>query len=602
MKLWTSALLRYERAFRLLPCAATANRRSFLLRFPQFLRLTLGVSLLALGACSRQQPRADIVLINGAEPQSLDPHIVTGQPDGRVAGALFEGLLQFDPRTGDAIPAIAERFDVSPDGLTYTFHLRSNAVWSTGEAITAADFVWSWQRALAPETGADYAGQLFYIRNAEGYCTGQTNAATGRRYTASDVAVRALDDRTLRVELVAPTAFFPDLCAFRTLAAVPRRAIEKYGDRWVRAPDVPFSGAFTLDFWRINDRIRLRRNPRYWNAAGVRVETVDYLPHNNPAFCLNALLTGEVDIILDKRRVPAELLDVLRQKPYAHPFDYLAVFFYRYNVTKKPFNDPRVRQALALAVDKRRIVERITRGGEAPATHLTPPGIGEYVPPEGLGYDPVVARKLLKEAGYPGGQGFPLFRYLTPNTVQGEQVAVELREMWQRELGVRMEIQQLEWKVFLHEQSRTNFDVSFSSWIGDYKDPNTFLDMFMANNGNNRTGWNNPRYDALMRAANSQVDRKKRAALLREAETILVRDDVPIVPEYFEKGILFFDPDKIEGIYPNLLDEHPASALRRKKPEDRKQKAEVRSQKSEVGSQKADGTRLTPHASRLTLH
>lgn len=522
--------------------------------------------LLLPAACSRQPPRADLVLVNGAEPQSLDPAIVSGQPDGRVVSSLFEGLLQFDAKSGDPVPAIAERYQVSSDGLTYTFHLRRNALWSTGEPITAHDFVWSWRRAAAPETGGDYAGQLFYIKNAEAFCTGQTNPATGRRFTGEDMGVRALDDRTLRVELVAPTPFFPDLAAFRTLAVVPRRAIEKYGDRWVRAPDTPFSGAFTLQSWRVNDRIRVVKNPRYWNAAAVKVNTIDFLPQHDPNFCLNIFLQGDADLIFDKRRMPAELMDKLRDEPYYQGFEILSTFFYRYNVTRPPFNDPRVRRAMGMAVDRRHIVQNITRGGERIASGITPPSTRGYEAPEGLRRDPEAARKLLAEAGYPGGKGFPLFRYLMPNTVQSAQIAVELKSMWQRELGLRMEVQPMEWKVFLSEQSKTNFDVSYSAWIGDYNDPNTFLDMFMTRNGNNRTGWSNPRYDALMREANSEVDAKKRLALLKQAETILVREDAPVVPLYYEKGINLYRPDEIGGIWGNLLDEHAVSAMYRKRP------------------------------------
>jgi len=330
--------------------------------------------LLLCSACSRREPRADLVLVNGAEPQSLDPAIVSGQPDGRAASSLFEGLLQFDPKYGEPIPAIAERYDLSPDGLTYTFHLRSNALWSTGEPITAQDFVWSWRRAAAPETAADYAGQLFYIKNAEAYCTGQTNPITGRRYTGEDMGVRALDDRTLRVELVAPTPFFPDLCAFRTLAVVPRQAIERHGDRWVRASDTPFSGPFMLHSWRVNDRIRVVKNPRYWDAANVKVNTVDFLPQSDPNFCLNIFLQGDADFIFDKRRMPSELMDKMRDEPWFHGFEVLSTFFYRYNVTREPFKDARVRQALGMAVDKQRIVENITRGGEKIAGAMTPPG------------------------------------------------------------------------------------------------------------------------------------------------------------------------------------------------------------------------------------
>ena len=531
-------------------------------RLPRFTR-SAAVLFLALSAalflsgCASSEPPADLTIINGAEPESLDPAIITGQPDGRVVGSLFEGLTRIDPKTADALPAIAERWDLSPDGTVYTFHLRSNAVWSTGEPITAQDFVYSWQRVLDPNTASDYAGQLFYIKNGEDFNAGKiTNSAL--------LGVKALDARTLRVDLESPTPFFLDLCAFRTLAVVHRATLEKYGDRWMKAPNRPLSGAYTLDFWRVNDKIRVRKNPRYWDAANVLNEIVDFIPCDQPNVALNLYETGGADIIWDKGLVPAELMDLLRKRPDCHNFDYLGTYFYRYNVTKKPFDDPRVRTALALAVDKQRIVERITKAGEKVATHLTPKGMANYRPPEGIGYDPNAARKLLADAGFPEGKGFPPFQYLFNSSRGHEQIAIELKDMWKKELGIEMELHQVEWKVYLSEQSKTNYHVCRSSWIGDYKDPNTFLDMFLSNNGNNRTGWNNPRYDALIKEANRQIDPKKREALLQQAETILIHDELPIVPLYFYVGINFYNPDRIEGIYPNLLDEHPINGIRKK--------------------------------------
>ncbi len=522
------------------------------------LALTLTAALI-LTACSSNEPPADLTIINGAEPESLDPAIITGQPDGRVVGSLFEGLTRLDPKTADAVPAIAERWDLSPDGTIYTFHLRSNAVWSTGEPITAPDFVYSWQRVLDPNTASDYAGQLFYIKNGEDFNAGKIK-------DPAQLGVKALDARTLRVELDSPTPFFLDLCAFRTLAVVPRATIEKHGDRWMKARPLPLSGAYTLDFWRVNDKIRVRKNPRYWDAANVLNQIVDFIPCDQPNVALNLYETGAADIIWDKGLVPAELMDLLRQRPDCHNFDYLGTYFYRYNVNHKPFDDPRVRQALALAVDKQRIVERITKAGEKVATHLTPKGMSNYRPPEGLGYNPDAARKLLADAGFPGGKNFPPFQYLFNSSRGHEQIAIELKDMWKKELGIEMELRQVEWKVYLTEQSKLNFHLSRSSWIGDYKDPNTFLDMFMSNNGNNRTGWNNPRYDALIKDANRQTDPKKREPLLQQAETLLIRDDLPIVPLYFYVGVTFYHPDRIEGIHPNLLDEHPINRIRRKSP------------------------------------
>jgi oligopeptide transport system substrate-binding protein len=520
--------------------------------------LAAGMAILTAG-CVRSNPRADLVIINGAEPESLDPAIVTGQPDLRVVSAMFEGLTRNDPVTAAPVPGLAERWDISSDGCTYVFHLRTNALWSTGEPITAADFTYSWLRILNPATAADYAGQLFYVKNASAYNSGQLK-------DAAQVGVRALDARTFQVELERPTAFFLDLCAFQTLAVVPRQTIEHFGDRWLMADPLPVSGAYLLEEWRINDKVRLRKNPRYWDAANTKLDTIDILPIGSPITALNLYETGAADVVWDKGLVPTELLDVLINRPDFHRFDYLATYFLRLNTTRPPFNDPRVRRALALAIDKDRIVHKITRAGEKTASHLTPPGIANYTPPEGLTYNPAAARRLLAESGFPDGNGFRAFRYLF-NAVAGgssrlhEKIAIEIQQMWKEELGLQIELRQVEWKVFLASQSALDYDVCWSSWIGDYTDPNTFLDLFMSQNGNNRTGWKNNGYDQLMLAANREVDRTQRASLLRDAEKILVAQELPIIPLYFYVGLSYYDGQRISGIYPNLIDQHPLNAI-----------------------------------------
>jgi oligopeptide transport system substrate-binding protein len=537
------------------------SQRARVLRWKAiFCVLTSGFCLLASG-CIRSDPPADLTILNGAEPETLDPALLTGQPEFRVVIGLFEGLMRLDPKTARPIPGLAGSFEISPDGRVYTFHLRTNLVWSTGGPITADDVVYSWIRALNPATASDYAGQLFYLKNGEDFNAGKIK-------DPSLVGVHALDKFTVRVELNRPTPFFLDICALPITYAVPRQTIEKYGDRWIMARPLPSSGPYELVYWRLNDKVRLRKNPRYWDAAQTQSDIIDLLPVGSPSAALNLYMNGQADIVWDKELVPTELVDLLLKRPDFHQFNYLATYFIRFNVTQKPFDDPRVRQALALAIDKERIVRKITRAGEQPASHLVPEGTANYLPVQGLGYDPARARKLLAEAGYPDGRGFPRFEY-TFNAAAGgaaeihQNIAIELQQMWRDQLGIHMDLRQLEWKVYLSAMDHLDYSLARSSWIGDYNDPQTFLGMFTSNDGNNRTGWKSAAYGTLITGANEQTDLKKREEIFQSAETMLVSNQVPIVPLFFYVGINYFDTNKIQGIYENILDDHPLQCIRK---------------------------------------
>tara|TARA_Y100001934_G_scaffold268589_1_gene350850 strand:+ start:2906 stop:4516 length:1611 start_codon:yes stop_codon:yes gene_type:complete len=521
--------------------------------------------LLLASACYRAPEPADLTIINGSEPETLDPALITSIADSRIVRGLFEGLTRLNGETARAEPALAEHWQISEDGTRYTFYLRKNARWSTGEPITSSDVVYSWQRVLDPKTAADYAGQLYFVKNAEAFNTGKWNPLTNRKYAADEVAVYAIDAHTVEVELVGPTAFFLDLCAFPTLAVVPRFWIEKHADKWIIEQPLPVNGPYQLDFWKLNDRVRVRANPHHWSNIHPPCRIVDFIPMSSPTTALNLYDAGDADIIWDKSLIPSALMDVLRERPDCHSFGYLGSYFFRFNTTRKPFDDVRVRQALSMAIDKRRIVENITKAGEQVADHFVPKGTADYESPEGLHHDPERARKLLAEAGFPGGQGFPNFTYLMNNAPIDAQISVELQAMWEKELGINMEIRQSEWKVYLNEQSALNFDISRSSWIGDYNDANTFLDMFMSNSGNNRTGWKSEPYDKLIRTANLQTDKDKRRKMLQQAESMIIREEAIIAPMYFYAGVNFFDPEKIKGIYFNLLDEHPVHLIRKVK-------------------------------------
>jgi len=517
------------------------------------------VSFLCLsffGGCSlddlkpRKAGRETFVLNNGSEPQTLDPALMTGVPEMTVAEALFEGLTAYDPKTLAPVPAAAESWEVSADGLRYTFHLR-RCFWSDGTPVTAHDFVYAWERVLRPETAAQYAYQLFYIKNGRAY-----NSGTLKDF--SQVGVRASDERTLVVELEAPTPFFVSLTSFGTLYPVKRECVERHGDSWTRPGNLVGNGAFVLREWRQNRYILLERNAHYWEPA--RMPRIKVLAVDNSDTALKMYITGEVDYL---KSVPALKVPILRKRPDCRCCPYLGISFLRVNVTRKPLSDPRVRHALSLAIDREAICRNILRGGHVPAVSFTPPGLPGYEPPKRKLSDPEVARRLLAEAGYPVGRGFPEIRYLYNTSETHRQIAVEIQDAWRRNLGIRVSLVNQEWKVYLKTIELLDYDVARGGWIGDYLDPNTFLDLFVTGGGNNRTGWSNADYDRHIRAA-ARSGGAERVAHFHRAESILL-DEMPVIPLYYSANVYLVRPD-VEGLYDNILDVHPMKYLSIKQP------------------------------------
>ena len=509
------------------------------------------LACLSLSSC-QTRPRADLVLCNGAEPQTLDPALVSGQLEGRLCSALYEGLTRRDSR-GKSIPAAAKSWDISPDGKTYTFHLRPDLRWSNGDPVTSSDYRESWLRALHPNTASPYAEIFFGISNAQEFNQGKS--------PAESVGLQTPDPLTLRVQLTHPLPYFPSLTSFTTYLPVHQATVTKYGDRWAQPGTWVGNGPYRLLDWKINDRVSLEKNPLYHSPERIRLQRIDALAVTRASTAFNLYSSGQADLLLDKGLIPSLMLPQLRGRPDFHPGPLFATYFYRFNVTRPPFQDVRVRRAFALAIDKETIVERITRGNEPIAQSLTPRGIADYHPPEGLPSDPTTAQGLLKLAGFPEGRGFPRVSLLYNKSELNEQIAVEIQAQWKRVLGVEVELRNQEWATYLRSLDELDFDIARSSWVGDYDDPNTFLDCFVTGRGNNRTGWSDPTYDSLLNQALAEPNPTKRLQLLASAETILVSQALPIIPLYHFVGCLMFDPNQWEGLYPNLLDEHPFSEI-----------------------------------------
>ena len=522
---------------------------------------TLAIASLLLAACSDVAPvdraleKNELIWSNGTEIQGLDPHIVTGVPENRIMMALCEGLTSYNPRGGTPEPGVAERWDISPDGRLYHFHLRKDARWHNGDPVTAHDFVWSWKRLLTAPLAAQYANMLYPLENAERYFKGE-------EMDFAQVGVQALGDHLLQVRMHSPTPYFISLLAHYSTFAVHRPTVEKHGamdDRnspWTRPENFVCNGPFKLEEWHKDRYLRVVKTDTYWDAERVRLDAVRYLPIDKTTTEERMFRAGQLHLT---STVPPEQIASWKGDPRMHIDPYFGTYFYRLNTTRPPLDDVRVRHALSLALDRRTIVEKVAVGNESPANSFTPPQpeIGFMLDTE-LHFDPARARALLAEAGYPGGQGIRPLELLY-NTSEGHRkVAEGVQEMWRQHLGIDVRLLNQDWKVYLQKQRELQYDISRAGWIGDYEDPNTFLDIMVTDRGNNETGWSNREYDRLVARAASQRGAKRIQTLLR-AERILMQDR-PVLPLYVYTTKYLKHPD-VKGWHANLLDNHPPKHL-----------------------------------------
>jgi len=508
-----------------------------MLRIPRVAAALAVLALFACGGCAKRETTADegnrtrtLLIGNKAEPATLDPQVLNAFTDMRVAMTLFEGLTVLDDATAKPLPGAAERWDISPDGLVYTFHLRANGKWSNGDPVTAEDFVYSFRRILTPALASVYAYMLWPIKNAEAFNTGKLK-------DFSAVGITAADARTLRVTLERPTAYLLALAAHSTWFPVPRGTVEKFGKMetrdtlWTRPGNLVGNGAFVLTEWKPNARITVAKNPHYWNAAKNQLERVQFFPIEKSDAEELAYRAGQLHVTFS---VPTSKIAVYRQQsPERLRVDpYLESSYLSINVTKPPLNNPKVRRALAMALNRAAICERIYGGTRTPAFTIVPPNCGGYNAPAGQKEDFATARALLAEAGFSGGAGLPALPLQVENDDKTPKAAEIIQAIWLKELGVKTTIEQVEQKTGLQNLQTLAYSLGLSGWIADYPDPYTFLETFRKGNGNNFTGWGSPAYDALLDEAGNTVDPAKRLALLQRAEAVLL-EEIPAAPLNF---------------------------------------------------------------------
>ena len=524
-------------------------------RFGSYLIVTLALVLVGCsgGETRVTQGNAEGVLhfANGAEPQTLDPHVSTGKPESYIQDALLEGLISLNPFTLEPEPEMAERWEISEDGRRYRFHIRDEAKWSNGDPLTAEDFRWSWWRALQPALGNLYVYMLYAVENAEAYATGEID-------DFEEVGVKVVDDNILEVTLAEPTPYFLQLLNHHATYPVHRQTLEALGSPtsrfspWDRPGTMITNGAFELDEWIINRRLVVKKSDSYWDKNEIDLEGIVFYPTENVSTEERMFRSGQLHrtsvLPLDKVPVYRDAAD-----PAFQSERYLGSYFYRFNTTREPFDDARVRKAMAMAVDRKLLLDTLTFGTDEPSYAITPPGTLGYQPPKLFDFDPESARTLLAEAGYPNGEGFPEVKLLFNTNESHRKFAVAIQQMWKQHLNIDVALVNQEWKVYLDTVTQKDYDIARAGWIGDYVDPNTFLDMWVTDGGNNRTGWSSEEYDRIVLRETPKIpDQTERFESFYRAETILM-EAMPILPiyTYSTKRLV---SSNVKGMTPNILD------------------------------------------------
>lgn len=489
---------------------------------------------------------------NGAEPQSLDPQMISGVPEHRIYQALFEGLMIASPSTGNPVYGMAESYTVSKDMKTYTFKLRKGLKWSDGTPITARTVVDSWLRNLNPETGSQYASLLTdVIVGAAEYNSGKAGP--------SAVQIKYIDLQTFQFSTVIPAPFAVSMLCHYAFSIVPLHVIKKYGPDWTLPEHWVSNGPYVLKEHTPNDKIVVEKNPNYWDAANVKIDRIIFYAVEDYATTYKMYLNGEID--WNCNPPPTDKVAEAKARPQK---DFLitpelGIYYYGFNMQIPPFNDKRVRQAFTMVKGRQDACEKILQAGQVPAAALTPAFAG-YTPPKGYAEDDEQAKKLLADAGYPGGKGFPKVTLLYNTSSTHKKLAEFWQQRWEQVLGVKVELVNQEWATYLESRKdgkMGGFNLARAGWIADYQDPYNFLFMFKPDNVDfNDTRWANPKYIELINKGNALPAGAERNKLFAEAEKLLIEDDVVIMPIYYYVSQNMINTNVWVGWYPNLLDSH----------------------------------------------
>ncbi len=486
----------------------------------------------------------ELAVVVGPEPDTIDPALNSAVDGGTLIVHAFEGLMTLD-ENASPVAGQAESWDISEDGLTYTFHLRDGLKWSDDSDLVASDFVYSWNRAIAPETAADYEYMFDCI---EGYAEGELN-------------VTAVDDKTLEVKLVTATPYFLELCAFPAYAPVKEDIVEADPDGWTLSPETYVgNGPYKMASWDHNSQIVMVKNPNYWNAENVVADQITFKLMEDDSAQLAAYENGEV-VMIDS--VPNDEIPTLESRDDYHVVGQLGTYYISFNTQDEILSNPLVRKALTLAIDRTYIVEEIGQAGQEEAGAFVPIGLSDADPAKefravgGDYYDAYdyeanleLAKEALAEAGYPDGEGLPVIEYLYNEGTGHQLIGEALQNMWSK-IGVNVELTSQEWGTFLNTRKEGDYQIARNGWLGDYNDPISFLDMWVTGGGNNDAQWSNAEYDQLISDIKSTSDQSERMSKMHAAEDIIF-DEWMLCPIYYYTDIYMINSN-VKGFYASKL-------------------------------------------------
>jgi oligopeptide transport system substrate-binding protein len=488
---------------------------------------------------------------NSSEPGSLDPALAQGTHESWVLDHVFEGLMKLDS-SGKVVEGMAKEVKVSDDDLTYTFTLRDDAKWSNGDPVTAEDFEFSWKRALDPELAADYAFQLYYIKGAEAY-----NAEGA---SLDDVGIKALDEKTLEITLESPTGYFLELTAFYTYYPVNKKVVEGNA-KWANNADTHVSnGPFTLTEWVHDASLKIRKNHNYYDAASVKLDGVDFTIIDDVNTTWQAYEGGDYDFLVEVPQAVTAKMQA-ENNPELVIGGMVGTYYYNLNSKVKPFSNVKVRKGLSMTLDRKTIVEKITQGGQIAAEGVVPFGMfdengKEYRDNVGqlVEYNVEEGKKLFEEGLAEEGMTADDFKQmvLLYNTSEGhKKIAQAAQEMWRTNLGVEIQLENVDFQVKLDREKAGDFHISRAGWIGDYMDPMTFVDLWLSTSSFNDSKYNNPEYDKLVLTAKGTADQNIRFDSMRAAEKMIM-EDMPVIPVYFYTQP-YAQKSYVSGVYKPLV-------------------------------------------------